>query len=217
MSEQVICQYCGKPIPKGNMNNYRWKRRKFCSRRCDGLYKNHVTKVLRPHPIDPSKHTKLTCQNCSVEFEVPNYLVRKGARFCSKSCAAASRRKNKFRDFNGKRYRLNPNGYYYADDNSRLCRDVWEYHNGQIPAGYIIHHIDGNKGNDDINNLQMMKEAEHLRMHNLTPEYRYVTCQYCGKTIKRKKRNVWAGHTKYCSSACANKHKPILRKLRKEA
>lgn len=43
---------------------------------------------------------------------------------------------------------------------------VWQYHNQKpFPKGYILHHIDQDKDNQDIDNLQMMTRAEHNRLH----------------------------------------------------
>lgn len=36
---------------------------------------------------------------------------------------------------------------------------------GAIPNGYIIHHIDGNGLNNDIENLQCVSRAEHTMIH----------------------------------------------------
>jgi radical SAM superfamily enzyme len=36
-----------------------------------------------------------------------------------------------------------------------------------IPEGYVIHHIDGNKTNNDINNLAMMTNAAHSKLHSI--------------------------------------------------
>ena len=33
---------------------------------------------------------------------------------------------------------------------------VWEKYFGKVPDGYQIHHIDGNKTNNDIKNLQLV-------------------------------------------------------------
>ena len=35
----------------------------------------------------------------------------------------------------------------------------------QLVAGEIIHHIDGNKTNNNPNNLQVMKQSDHIRLH----------------------------------------------------
>ncbi len=42
---------------------------------------------------------------------------------------------------------------------------VWEKHNGAIPEGYHIHHIDGNKLNNKIENLEIMTESKHHKHH----------------------------------------------------
>jgi hypothetical protein len=42
---------------------------------------------------------------------------------------------------------------------------VWESHNGRIPKGYTIHHIDRNPLNDSISNLSMLTRAQHLEEH----------------------------------------------------
>ncbi|MFP3859245.1 MAG: HNH endonuclease signature motif containing protein [Bacteroidales bacterium] len=42
---------------------------------------------------------------------------------------------------------------------------VWIYHHGEIEKGYHIHHIDGNKSNNSIENLQKILAKEHLSLH----------------------------------------------------
>lgn len=57
-------------------------------------------------------------------------------------------------------------GYYLNSNTStRLHRAVWEYYNGAIPVGYEIHHIDHDKGNNDISNLCMMTAEAHRKLH----------------------------------------------------
>lgn len=41
-----------------------------------------------------------------------------------------------------------------------LARCVWEQAHGQIPEGYIVFHIDGDKFNDDLNNLTLITRRE---------------------------------------------------------
>lgn len=47
----------------------------------------------------------------------------------------------------------------------RLHRYIWYYYNGEIPKGCDIHHIDKNKDNNDIRNLQLLKSSEHKKLH----------------------------------------------------
>ena len=46
-------------------------------------------------------------------------------------------------------------GEYYQRKGIRLHREVWKYHNGEIPKGYHVHHIDSNKNNNSIDNLEL--------------------------------------------------------------
>ena len=47
----------------------------------------------------------------------------------------------------------------------RLHRYVWKKFNGEIPDGYYIHHIDQDKDNYDISNLQLVTPLDHNRIH----------------------------------------------------
>jgi len=42
---------------------------------------------------------------------------------------------------------------------------VWERVNGPKPKGFEIHHIDHDKGNYSIDNLQLMTKSDHRRLH----------------------------------------------------
>lgn len=95
--------------------------------------------------------------------------------------------------FNGETYVQQPNGYYfkYTTRNAerrhakQLHRAVWEFYNGPIPDGYHIHHVDGNKDNNDISNLECISAKEHLSMHSKKlmqdPERRQKNRQHLSK------------------------------------
>lgn len=44
-------------------------------------------------------------------------------------------------------------------------RSIWESHYGAIPKNYDIHHIDGNRSNNDISNLKCVSLEEHYDIH----------------------------------------------------
>lgn len=44
-------------------------------------------------------------------------------------------------------------------------REVWEHHFGPIPSGFHVHHKDGNKLNNKLENLQILSQAAHQRLH----------------------------------------------------
>lgn len=47
-----------------------------------------------------------------------------------------------------------------------LHRVVWELHNGPLPGGHIIHHVDGDPSNNDPGNLVAVTHSEHHRIHH---------------------------------------------------
>lgn len=44
-------------------------------------------------------------------------------------------------------------------------RFIWRMHNGEIPLGSFIHHIDGDKSNNNIDNLVCVSREEHGILH----------------------------------------------------
>lgn len=77
--------------------------------------------------------------------------------------------------FDGYKFRKDrKTGYFLASKptngkkRERLHCYVWRYFNqaAEIPAGYHIHHKDGNKDHNDIENLACVKETIHLSHHS---------------------------------------------------
>lgn len=68
-------------------------------------------------------------------------------------------------------------GEYYSNNKEGLLhRYIWEHHNGcKIPEGYVIHHKDHNKENNDISNLILMSLSEHTSYHTKGNTYRKGT------------------------------------------
>ena len=73
-------------------------------------------------------------------------------------------------EFNGERYYLC--GSYFQRRGKRLHRAVWEYHNGPIPAGFHVHHVDGKTRNNQPENLALLEGRAHERSHMRQPERR---------------------------------------------
>ena len=48
----------------------------------------------------------------------------------------------------------------------RRPRVVYQEHYGEIPKGYVIYHKDGNKENDNPENLEAISRAELLKRNN---------------------------------------------------
>ena len=56
-------------------------------------------------------------------------------------------------------------GHLKIRNGKTIHRMVWEYYNGEIPEGYVIHHKDENKLNNSIDNLQLLTRKEHKILH----------------------------------------------------
>jgi hypothetical protein len=60
----------------------------------------------------------------------------------------------------------NENKSYKVINGEIEHRKIYEnYYGISIPDGYIIHHMDGNKRNNDIHNLKLMEKKCHNRLH----------------------------------------------------
>lgn len=78
----------------------------------------------------------------------------------------------KYQYFNGLRFtRDDSTGYYLCATKNkdgkrqRMHIYVWEHYNGKVPDGYHVHHMDKDKSNNNINNLELLTEFEHLSLH----------------------------------------------------
>ena len=65
---------------------------------------------------------------------------------------------------------------------------MYEQYKGEIPKGYDIHHIDHNKDNNEIENLQLLKSSEHKAIHNkeMTEEHRQKLRDNLNENVRPK-------------------------------
>lgn len=79
-------------------------------------------------------------------------------------------REKNFKPFvlvDGLKFTINSDGYYECTTKDRLMLHNynWEKVNGKIPKGYELHHIDLNKLNNEVLNLQLVTPKEHTEIH----------------------------------------------------
>lgn len=72
----------------------------------------------------------------------------------------------------GKRFYKQKDGYWANIMPIHAHRWVWINHYGSIASGMDIHHKDGNKDNNEIENLEILSRSEHLKRHWEDPELR---------------------------------------------
>ena len=116
--------------------------------------------------------------------------------------------------YGGRQYRLRADGYY-GDWFRMLHRERYRAEVGPIPEGYHVHHLDHDRGNNDVSNLQAMSPAEHWQQHHAErgPDWHASggralwanrvmeqgTCKRCGAPFTSR-----ATYRLYCGSKCAD-------------
>ena len=153
----LICQkeFIRKP---GTLSEKQWRLRRYCSLLCAG-----VAKKLR--------RVSKVCVWCGKEFFVPKHLNYR--KFCSVDCKIArdSQTGSKHKDWKGGRT-IDEKGYVRLRNRSQLS--LYEYEHRKVLEEVlgrklgkkeVVHHVDGNRLNNDIDNLRIMDRAEHTRFH----------------------------------------------------
>lgn len=90
-------------------------------------------------------------------------------------------------------------------------RVIMENHLGRLlDTNEIVHHIDGNKKNNLIENLQLMTSSEHSSLHGNEKGITMVElkCPECNNIFSKPKRQTHlqkGGKTTFCSRSCRAK------------
>lgn len=187
------CEYCGKE----KEYKYPSQAKRFCSHRCSNNYKwenirkraeyiklncpicnkeiviyQNDNRIKNGNKIYCSKECShkamqkgqiINCLNCNKQF----YSTRN--KCCCKQCAYEYKKKH----YNHKTYK--EGGYlcryiggYNKKGNVKEHRYIMEQYLGRkLNVDEIVHHIDGNKLNNKISNLEIMTRSEHSRLHRL--------------------------------------------------
>ena len=76
---------------------------------------------------------------------------------------------------------------WVAGRNKKVHILEWEKYNGKKPKGFQIHHKDDNKGNWHIDNLELLTQSDHFRLHSgwvrKDKEWIAKPCKDCGYTL----------------------------------
>ena len=88
-------------------------------------------------------------------------LYPRGALPGNKSCLGRYKRGGPLRDSHGYLVTLDREG-----KSCSIHRGCYEACRGQIPDGYIVHHVNTDILDNAIENLACMTQGEHVRLHN---------------------------------------------------
>ena len=137
-----------------------------------------------------------TCLQCGKAFDLLASRVARGnGRFCSWACshAALRRRVEKPCVQCGKPLMIKPcfasrnnfcdrrcfglwkrtgTRYVQSGKKGHEHRYVWEAAHGPIPPGYHIHHINGDKRDNRLENLTCLSASEHAKLHHSATHHR---------------------------------------------
>ena len=142
-----------------------------------------------------SKKVTIKCDNCGNDFEIfPCYLKRERKhRFCCKSCEAEFKNfQNSVEQWKGGHISKST-GYRYIRVNGVQIEEhrlIMMKHLGrELNSDEIVHHLNGNKIDNRIENLCLMSNEEHAKMHGES-RAQIKACSVCGKIGKMHARGL---------------------------
>lgn len=137
----LTCEQCGKSFNRRKGNE---KTARFCSRQCVTDWKKIYVFPFHKAPW-LSELNRIPGRNAEISRETAKQrgIKQRGA------------------------IRTNGNSYLKAD-NRHIHRQIMEAAIGRkLVFNEVVHHIDGNKKNNNIENLIILSRAEHSRTHAL--------------------------------------------------
>lgn len=165
---------------------------------------------------------KLYCEGYSLSQVGQAYGVTRQsvyAIFKSRSFKIREKKQLPYIVYGKRKYTLDADGYYRLTTHrvgieNYLHRLVWAENNGAIPNDCEIHHKNGNKTDNRIDNLECLTASAHAQIHHSPTPIELKSCLHCGATMELRyfsnnRREEPSQYTKrlYCGKECCDKDK----------
>lgn len=162
----IICETCGKNFQEFPSELKFRKKIRFCSQTCAG--------------ISRLKQVRLKCADCDKSITKTPYQIKTYKNlYCNRLCAISAFRKNP---------PTKKNGWWWEDGykvlynkGNHIKEHIFIMQNSigrKLGKDEIVHHKNGDKGDNRIENLEVMGRAEHASHHQ--------------KGVPEKKSRWWA-------------------------
>jgi hypothetical protein len=170
------CKGCNADLP------YEKKYNKFCNQSCAATFNNPFKKVIQERKNAAKSKVTKDCASCGIVME----NVRYTRKYCCHRCSANHRQQVVFDQIEIGDKNLPPKNYknYLISQRGNKCEDCgWDKVNtktGNCPIE--LEHIDGNSGNNSIENLKLLCP----NCHSLTSTYKNSN-RGNGRSVRRKR------------------------------
>ncbi len=147
-------------------------------------------KVNHPSSVPVGNKREYQCGTCGSKMYRWPSTVHTETVYCSRSCHRRSVVGPRHFAWTGKSHSHGKTGYRQISVPGRGVlyehRWVMEQHLGRCPdPDEHVHHIDGDRANNDLSNLKLMSAHEHKVLPNRRWARNHGACVACGETTRR--------------------------------